>query len=170
MKIQTQPKHTNKRSWIIAISSAVVLVLCAVGYYYLVFVPNYDPTDSYTPVYPVETSNQSTAKDKDSIASDNTTTAEDVPKSVSGSIVIDDLNQKNGYVNIKATVSNFTPTQCVYSFTINGGKPVIKEQTGTCTGLSISQEEFDRIGTYTVTATAYSSSEKITATQTIEIK
>ena len=97
-------------------------------------------------------------------------TNEEIPASSTGALTIATLEQSDGYVNARAEVSNFTPQQCVYSFKIEGGKPVIREQTGSCVSISIPEVEFDRIGVYTLTVTAYAGDEKVTATKEIDVQ
>ena len=170
MKINTQSKSTNT-IWIVSISLIGLLAVGGALYYYLVYLPNYDPTSNYRPVYPVDkTETASKESSKSAATPESSRTSEEVPTTSVGSITINELYQKDGYVNVKAVVSNFSATSCVYSFVIDSGKPVVKEHNGTCAGLSISQDEFDKIGTYTITATAYSASEKLTATGTIDIR
>jgi hypothetical protein len=97
-------------------------------------------------------------------------TSNDFQVNTSGSISITTLDQTNGIVSAQATVSNFSPQQCVYTFTIQDGKPVIRETNNECTRVSIPQGEFDRIGLYKLTVTAYSGSEKLTTSKDIDIK
>lgn len=109
---------------------------------------------------------------KDTDAQTSSVTSEQVPVAPAGAITIVDLDQADGYVNAKATVSNFTPTSCVYTFTSDGAdKPVIRTLDGTCDGISIPEVEFQYIGTYTLAVTAYNgTSEKITASKDIVVQ
>lgn len=101
----------------------------------------------------------------------NNTTSNQIPVATAGSIKITSLNQTNGYVNAKAVVSNFTTTQCVYSFYAPQAKPVVKQVNGDCAGVSIPQSEFEFIGTYTLTVTAYNgTSEKVSVSKDIAVQ
>lgn len=157
---------------IFALILVVVLLLTAV--IYAVFFYPWDPTTTYTPEYPESITSQqdttSTNQDKQHIANIPSTTSEEVPASVIGKIMISNLQQKNGFVNALATISDFDVKTCVYSFTSDGAKPVVKEQTNGCSGISIPQVEFEKIGLYTLTVTAYSPEQKISAIKEISIQ
>lgn len=100
----------------------------------------------------------------------DTKTSQEVPAATTGAIVITEVEQSNGYVNAKAATSNFSSSQCVYSFVAPDSRPVVKEQPGNCSGISVSQNEFDKIGTYTLTVTAYGESGKLEAKKEIYIR
>lgn len=138
-----------------------------------------DPTKDYNPKYPLNDSGQSVSNTPESNSSDqpsknpvstNDKTSEDTPVVPTGSIAIAELEQSSGYVNARAVVSNFTAAQCVYSFVAENSRPVVREQQGDCSGVSISQNEFDKIGTYTLTVTAYNSAGKVEAKKDIYVR
>ena len=172
----TSKKHHKTPYIILAI---VLLVITAFAVWWFMF-REVDPTKNYKPKYDTPTTNQITQTDaknaqdaddyKNSTETPSTQTSDQVPVSQAGSIVITDLDQADGYVNALATVTNFTPTKCVYSFTSPDARPVVRELTGNCTGISIPQVEFEFIGTYTLTVTAYSGTDKVTATKDISIQ
>ncbi len=154
------------------ITLGVVLVVVGVVVFFLFFKPSAQNTDNNS-VDAVATDEQSGAKNiKDSpIAANpqNDAPAEDIPASTVGGITITQLDQVGGIVRATATVTDFKTQKCVYSFTIDGGKPVVREQTGDCTALTVAQDYFDRIGRYTLTVTAYSDSDKLTTSQEINV-
>lgn len=138
-----------------------------------------DPTKDYSPKYPLNDSGQAASNTPEPSNSDqsskspvstNDKTSEDTPIVPSGSITIAELEQASGYVNARAAVSNFTTTQCVYSFVAENSRPVVREQQGGCSGVSISQNEFDKIGNYTLTVTAYNSAGKVEAKKDIYVR
>lgn len=141
-----------------------------------------DPTNSYHPKYTISSSagqnegtggsDQATGDKNPTEDSTNTNvTSEQVPVSSSGSVTIVDLEQKDGYINAKASVSGFTTTKCVYSFTADEADPVVKTTAGSCDGISIPEVEFQYLGTYTLTVTAYNNTtEKITTMKDIDVR
>lgn len=168
MKINNRKK--SRKALYITLS-VIAVVAIGVVLYYLVSSNQSATPNPYQPEYPdsvvTPPNNENETKNPNSV---DEQTSDEVPPSQVGSITITNLNQKSGYVNALATTSNFTPTQCVYSFSSNGSKPVVREQSGGCTGISIPEGEFDKIGTYTLTVTAYGGGEKLTASADIYVK
>jgi cytoskeletal protein RodZ len=162
----------------------VIALLIIIGLVWFFLLRDKDPTKGYHPKYTVSSSEdqsktsggssqttESGNKNSDSGSPATDVTSEQVPIASSGSIIIDDLEQKAGYINAKATVSGFTTTQCVYSFAAEDAKPVVRQIDGTCQGISIPQGEFELIGTYTLTVTAYNgTSQKISVTKDINVQ
>lgn len=167
-------KHRTNKKFLIAAVIAGVLLIAAIAYF--IISRNNDPTRTYTPQYPesVKTSeSDGNIKSDDKTRPDNPVSpqsSQEVPASNSGSLSITNLNQQDGFVNALASVNNFTTNKCVYLFTSEGAKPVVREQSGVCSGVSIPQVEFDKIGGYTLTVTAYGNSSKLEATQEISIR
>ena len=173
-------KTSSKKPLLITIILIVILLIGSVIWYF--FIRRTDPTKSYRPQYPssvkTETKQSSNTnataaddyKNSDTSSTPSLETSNQVPTAKTGTIDITNLNQKDGFVNALAVVSNFETSKCVYSFTTPDARPVVREVAGSCTGVSIPQVEFEMIGTYTLTATAYSGSEKITTTKGIDIK
>ena len=173
MKIKkTYP--SKKKLLLVSVIVAAILLVGALLYYFLIFRPNYDPTTSYQPEYPESVSNNpqqpSDNTDKQPTPNETGQPSEEVPVANSGSVTVTNLNQKDGYVNALATVTNFVVSQCVYSFSSEGSRPVVREQTGGCGGISVPQDEFDKIGDYTLTVSVYGSGEKLTATKEIYVQ
>lgn len=171
MKLKAKNKSRNN----LYIVAVVVVILAILGIVLYVFFTN--QSSERTPEYPTTDSNNSSTgtSNEDSTKSpsssnETSTPSDEIPVSEAGAVTITNLNQKSGYVNVLATVSNFTPTQCVYTFTSEGSKPVTRAQDGSCSGVSIPQEEFDKIGTYTLTVSVYGQGEKLTATKDIYVQ
>lgn len=167
MHIKNQ-KKPKSYIYIWAVSIAViVLILCAYFFLFrkpspIIIQPQYAPGTSED--------NATDNPDKQQANPMLDTPNEEIPLSATGNVTITNLNQKNGYVNVLAEVSSFTPSQCVYTFTSDGSKPVIREQNGTCVGVSILEDEFDRIGTYRLTVSVYGDNQKLTTSKDIYIK
>lgn len=157
--------------------SVVMIMLLVLGFiiYNLLFIPK-DPTSSYSPQYPDSTSIENTPSgnnthDTTKVANpQGEQIAEDVPVASGGSVNILDFNQQNGFVNALAKVNAFTPIKCVYLFESEGTRPVVRELSGDCTGISIPQVEFEKIGKYVLTVTAYSDSEKLSTSKELSIR
>lgn len=173
------PRSTQHRVVILVFFVIAVFVLMACVWFF--FFRSNDPAVNYRPKYSTPSSNGSTstsgagtADKRNSPGSNQSTmsvTSEQVPTSNTGIITIIDLEQTNGFVNANASVSNFETTQCVYSFTADGARPVIRQVDNSCTGVSIPQGEFEIIGKYTLTVTAYhGTTDKIIATKDINIR
>lgn len=173
--------NTKKTKPLFFIIAGGLLIVASVIIWAL-FIRHTDPTKQYSPRYTVQPSKSQSGNsvgasqsDKDP-GSDNTTTSvtsDQIPSAASGSINIVDLEQANGYINAKASVSNFTTTQCVYSFTTanNANNPIIRQLDSQCDGVSIPEVQFQYLGTYTLTVTAYNgTSEKISTTKDIDVQ
>jgi len=173
-------KHSslNKKNLTIILVIVGVVIIAAVAFWLIT--SRHDPTSQYHPKYSTPSASsggssvstpqvENDSKNSDQTASD--TTSQQVPVAPSGSVAIVDLSQADGYINAKATVSGFTTTQCVYTFTAQDARPVIRQINGDCTGVSIPQGEFELIGTYTLTVTAYNgTTEKVTASKDISVQ
>lgn len=171
-------RKLKKKTLVIVAIIGIALIIAAVIW---VFVASREPVKQASPKY--STSSSSTQKnnggstsqtEQNSKGSDNTATtvtSQQVPVAPKGSVSIVDLEQAKGYINAKAVVSNFTTTQCVYSFTAQDARPVIRQIDGDCEGISIPQGEFELIGTYTLTVTAYNgTTEKISGSKDIAVQ
>lgn len=168
-------QYPHKKALFIALASLLLLIAGSVIYF--VFFTDRNPTANYFPQYPQSISSDSdnSADNSDSsiknpAVSQTDQTSEDIPISLSGTVEIINLNQKNGYVNVLATIANFSATKCVYIFEGDGARPIAREQTGGCSGISIPEVEFEKIGTYTLNVTVYSDTDKITASKDVDIR
>ena len=165
-------QKNRKLYFVIGTSAFILLIVAICIYYFLVSKPKSTiPQQSQYPVSSSssgDSSSNTTVKEPSNTA--NTTPSEDIPQSPAGSVAITNLNQQNGYVNALAEVSAFTPSQCVYTFTSEGSKPVTREQKGGCSGVSILEDEFDKVGTYTLTVSVYGNNQKLTTSKDIYIK
>lgn len=175
MRINPDKTRVNQRakSKVVIWASCIVAALLLVGGVYYYFIRKTLPTDTYSPRYPISSQTPTTNQEQkgDTAAEQpSSTTTEQVPAATTGSIRITDLVQEKGFVNIGIEVSNFTVSKCVLSFTSDGAKPIVREQSGGCHNTSIPQVEFEKIGDYTLTVTAYSASDKIQATQEINVQ
>ena len=164
----------NKRRLFFIVILAIVLIGAGVAAYFI-FTNSNDPTKSYKPEYDISKNNddpQSEEGKKESVKDtpQDDRTNEEIPVAPQGTVSITDLNQRDGYVNVAATTANFETQKCVYSFISEGARPVTREQSGNCQATSIPQAEFDKIGSYTLHVTAYDTTSKITASQTINIQ
>lgn len=167
MKLKNQK---NQKLYLAVGGAALVLFIIAACVYYFAFSkPKPAPQQSQYPVTPSDASNSDTA-DKAPSNTTDITPSEEIPLSAVGSVTITSLNQRNGYVNALAEVSSFTPSQCVYTFTSDGSKPVTREQKGGCSGVSILEDEFDKVGTYTLTVSVYGDNQKLTASKDIYVQ
>lgn len=170
-----QTTQTGKKRVIVLTLLAAVIVLATVVIYWYSSIQN--PTDAYQPKYPVENTPASdipfavpnnTDKTDQIIASPQT--SEEVPQATSGTLEIIELNQASGFVNARAKATNYSESKCVYQFGSTNARPIIREISGECSGISIPQVEFEKIGTYSLTVTAYNDTSKITATRDIAIR
>lgn len=168
-------QNTRKKALPIKLASILLLVIgCVV---YVVFFTNRDPTTNYNPQYPKSISDNNKSAGDNTNDSTKTTppaladkTSEDIPVSRLGAVEITNLNQKDGYVNALATITNFSASKCVYLFESDGARPIAREQIGGCSGISIPEVEFEKIGNYTLNVTVYTDTNKITASKDISIR
>lgn len=168
MKLKNQ--KNQKLYLAIGIAVLILLIVAAFVYYFIFSKPKPAPQQSQYPVLSSDESSSSESSDKAPSSTTDATPSEDIPVSTAGSVAITNLNQRNGYVNALAEVSSFTPSQCVYTFTSDGSKPVTREQKGGCSGVSILEDEFDKVGTYTLTVSVYGNNQKLTASKDIYVQ
>lgn len=172
----TKASERSKKYAIIAVIVVAVITLGVLGYNKLN--NNNPPENANQPKYPLAQQDDTPSVDPANPNDDQKANPpipseqvdQPVPVATTGSIAIAELEQANGYINTKATVDNFEATKCVYSFTNANARPVVRETANGCSGVSIPEVEFELIGTYTLTVTAYSTTDKLTATQEIAIQ
>lgn len=167
-------RRANKHRKVIIFVIAAILLAVSLVVVYKIFFKNEDPTTSFRPEYP-----QSLQEQKDDLPTDSNKTpsqsstlpqtTEEIPIAQAGQVTISNLNQKDGFINALAVVDNFSATSCVYFFSSEGARPIVREQSGSCAGVSIPQVEFDKIGDYTLTVTVYDGSQRITTTKMIKV-
>ena len=152
--------------------AALIVVLAGFALWFFVL---RDRTPVYTPKY--EPASSKSTPNEDKATSEGKTsspssdlTSDEVPLSSQGKVTIQDLSQTEGYVNIATLVENFTVVNCVYQFTSDGARPIVKETKGECKDTSILENEFEKIGQYTFTVIVYGDNDKLTATKTIDIR
>lgn len=162
-------KFSNKRKVLVL---AVLALIVAVAVWYVFFkdaTPTYDP--KYEPTTTKSTPNEDTdTSETKTNPPGSELTSEDVPISSQGAVSITDLSQSEGYVNVATTVENFTVVSCVYQFTAEGARPIVKETAGECKNASILENEFEKIGQYNFTVIVYGADDKLTATKVIDIR
>ena len=180
--INMQKSSKPKRRRFLFVLLAIGILIAASVIVWALVIRHTDPTNKYSPKYAVQSSKDQSSssggtsqsvKDPGSDSATTSVTSDQVPAAASGSISIVDLEQANGYINAKASVTNFPTTQCVYSFTAtnDANNPIVRQLDGQCDGVSISQVEFQYLGTYTLTVTAYNgTTEKISATKDINVQ
>lgn len=167
--MQIKQKKASRKTILSTTIVIAAVLLVSLGLYWVFVVGKTSPqtntidSGSDTPSVKNETPtpNTDTTIDK---------TTDEIPTDAKGSITINSFTQKNGVVTVRASTSDFAATKCVYSFTIDGGKPVVKEQKNACQTMSLSQELFDKIGTYKLTVTAYSANDKIAVSREVDIE
>lgn len=167
MRVQ---RKSQKKSLFITLGVAFAVVGVVIFFLFLKPPTQYTDNNSVDTIATDEQSGAKNIKDSPIVANPQSNTpAEDIPASPVGSITITQLDQVDGMVRATATVDDFKTQKCVYSFTIDGGKPVVREQTGDCAALTVAQDYFDKIGRYTLTVTAYSDNDKLTTSQEINV-
>jgi len=167
-----QSKKTPHKNLLFA---AIIILICASVAVWLLTRPA-DPKNtasSSSNSTKSSTTGGGTAKDTTSTSQTSTQsnlTTEQVPASAAGSVTISTLKQSGSYVIAAAQVSNFATTQCVYTFTKDGSKPVVREVSNSCSEVSIPVGEFEMIGTYTLTVNVYNGTQKLSASQDISVQ
>lgn len=172
MQIQRKPRKKSKKLFLIILILIAISIAGVMTYFWL-----FRQSPQNTTINPLDAlvsddrDGANNIKDNPSPPTEATGNmpAEDIPLNATGSIVINQLDQKNGMVRANASVSNFNTERCVYSFTAEDSKPVVREQAGNCSELTVPQDYFDKIGRYTLTVTAYSSNDKLTISQEIDV-
>ena len=104
-------------------------------------------------------------------------TADQVPISSQLSVSQLDFLQNNGRVAATATVNSTSSTgECVFSFTIPEGRPVVKQVTSATEsdkqrcGVSIPEVEFDKLGQWEMVVTFYQGGTKGSASRSVNIR
>lgn len=170
MLINKNTKAKNKRATILIASLAVLALIFGVIFY--LQWKNMPTTSNSSDSNQADKNNQQTSKLKDSSLAPSSIPdeAESVPQNTAATVTITQLSQLDGEVTASATVANMDVIQCVYSFTSEGARPVVRETRDSCQPISIPAIEFEKIGTYKLTVTVYDSSSKISSSQDINIE
>jgi hypothetical protein len=169
--MQTRQKDKQKRPNYIVLSLGILAVLILGAFLLFKQLSSDSNSSDANGQSDIPTdSDQPNTKDSAATPNSDNKTSEDIHSSQVGTINIVSFDQSGGYVNVRAEVTGFATEQCVYSFEIADGKPVVREQSGSCSLISIPQSEFDRIGVYTLTVTAYSGDEKLTVSKEINVQ
>lgn len=163
--------NKNKNIKAILLSAFIVLLSAVAVYYILKPSPSPDrQVDQRYTTGEEDLNNNAPAKTttdpKSSLPSDN----ESIPSNNTASISIDELSQSNGQITAKASTVDITVSNCVYNFTSEGARPVVRETKGGCNTISIPSVEFEKIGTYTLTVTAYDEATRISTTKKINVE
>lgn len=174
-KVHSNSGKNKKNKMLTATVIVILVIITCLAFYFLNNAPKEDkPPITIQPKYPVTQENQTTIdntnSDKPVQGDVSAQTDQQVPTALEGSINVTELSQANGYINAKATIVNFTANKCVYSFVNQDARPVVRETSSGCDGISIPEVEFELIGTYNLTVTAYSETDKISTSKSIEIK
>ena len=118
--------------------------------------------------------NKPTEKEQD--ATKTPSDAKDIdklPPAAALSIAISSFSQENGAVSVASTITGSEAEgQCVFSFTTEGGKPVIRQTQSNnkqCSA-AIPEVEFDKLGLWNLEATFRMDNTKSIATKQVEIK
>lgn len=172
MKIKT--KNNSKKILVITLLGALLVVGLVAAFFFIKYADDQKATQNR--LGDIASDSQGDVKNDEGKTSNpstnpqsNDTPSDKIPVNTSGSIDIAYLNQSDGAVHAKAVVTNFSTEKCVYSFTADGSKPVVREQTGDCKELSVAQDYFDKIGRYNLTVTAYSSNDKLLISREIDV-
>ena len=170
MKIQKSTDKNTKRIVIISVLT-VVLIATAVGALFYSTRPSEQPSSSAPGIPAGEQGTINPTKEQDlNSTPPEDKTDEEIQPSKEGAVVISGYGQSGGVITASATVTDFQTVKCVYLFESSGAKPVVKETANGCDTVSINEVVFDKVGTYTLTVTAYSANEKIVAAQEVQVK
>jgi len=105
-------------------------------------------------------------------AKSSSTTTDQVPTTSDGKITIDSFSQANGMVNASATAIGSAAGTCVFTFTTADSKPVTASSSSgsnqTCS-TSISEVEFNKVGSWNLNVTFYVNGGKIEASREVTI-
>lgn len=181
MKIQSRNK--SKLRIIIPILLVVLGAAAALGYMYLnhlgPFSENTPSSSERAEQDRAKNTDKTNQQQKDALVGGSTSknvdtakTTDQVPQSTDVSVQINTLSQKDGVVTYRAAATGATTGTCSAVFTNELGKPVTRTAEtadGQCSA-AIPEQEFDALGTWTLTVRFYSNNTQATANKTIEIK
>lgn len=100
------------------------------------------------------------------------TTTDTVPTSDTASVVITGFAQSGGQVRATAAISGGQADKCVFTYTAQDSRPVVKQvsaSNNSCSS-SISEVEFDMIGARNLNVTAYIGSTKTEVNKSVTIE
>lgn len=86
--------------------------------------------------------------------------------------IIEKSSGANG-VRVTARATGITPARCQFSFSSPESRPVVKETAAkgvTCGPLEIAAVEFDKIGEWNISVTAYNSEQRVVAEGTLIVQ
>lgn len=181
MKIKS--KSSNKKVLVLALSLGLLLLIVSVAalYHYKIgpFANNSPNTDvSKEEKDKANNSDQTNNQQKATINSgttsknvDTTQTTDQIPTSTGVLVSIKNLSHENGTVSYTADVTGATTGTCSAVFTSQMGKPVTRTtdtSSGVCSA-SISEAEFDALGTWTLSLRFYSNNTQANASKDVVI-
>ena len=170
-------KRNNKKRLIIASALLIILILISYAwfshhYQLWPFLPNTAKNVD------LNSSDSTKGQTKDLTTKpvsgvDNTKNSSDIPVSNISSITIDSLNQNGDTIIYSAHITNPAETGvCSATFTKNNSRTLVYDTTihGSDCGLSISANDFDAIGVWTMNLRYYADNVQSIATSSIEVK
>lgn len=166
-------RNKSRRTWYI-LAAAMLLLAFAAGGYYVYHNKQIEKQRAESKARDeaqTESAKKSAAKQPASNSTDVPTTSvkQDVPEA-DATVTIQSVNQTGGAVTATAT-STSTSGTCVFTYTIDGDKPVTRNagiEGSTCTS-SVPEVEFARLGTWNLNVTVYIDGKKTEANQSVTI-
>jgi hypothetical protein len=172
MKIQ---KASHKKAIILSVIGALLIVAAATAYYLKIQSDNAiekshekaNSSDSQNP------QSKSNLPSTDSTNVDPSKSTDEVPVKQDASLIITKLEQSGGSVSYAATFDGIDGNgTCSAQFTASGAKPVTSttKASGQECSASISEVNFNLIGTWTLTLRYYTANTQVTATKAINVQ
>ena len=122
------------------------------------------------------TKNDPTTKDKGNNTSvegvDTNKTTNEVPESKNLAISVKSISQSSGSVTAKISINSSQKGVCSFTFSKDGARPVVRSietSTDSCE-VSIPEQEFEMIGTWSLSAHFFSNDTQASATGSVSIQ
>lgn len=173
----TKPNKRRRLIYLLLVLAIAVLV----GLFYMFYINKTDDTVDPNSTDPtIETTktkskNSELPLDSDDIPRD--ATSDQIPSNPQLSVSISNFSQANGEVKAEALINGSSGDgTCVFNFSTPEGKPVVKELASSTTGneqlcsLTLTEVEFDKIGTWELTVTFYKDGAKSVASKNVEVR
>lgn len=174
--INQQNKPKRSKSKLLIFGLALVVILVGTGGY--LWVSSRSKAVTQDTVAIPDTSKKPGAEgdtEKSQGKQSDQTTITNPPETVSSSasMTITETTSNTSGVRVASVVAGFAPTRCIFSFNSPDSRPVVKETDATgqsCGPLEVRSVEFDKIGEWDISITAYSLAQRVVAEGRVSVQ
>lgn len=176
-KLTKQRTNASSRRTSLLVSAVIMLaVIIATGFYMLnsdnrTSPLNRDAEQVSTSKTKVANNPESNYRDGKAPSNESVSTNDEVATSDTLKISITSHSQSNGIIKSSAQITGSKAGKCVFTYTTDGDRPVVREtnlSNGIC-GIEIPEVEFTKLGSWNLKVTFYALNSKAEVNQNVTI-